>query len=154
MCSRGHSAAADAAVEFEASNQAALAAPVELAVSTRGDACHSDKVNLMRMIAPKCFEPCQASCAAMGRAVDEYSKHGKAAAQASVCQNQGAFRCFVAPAHVAECELLIRKAAKMGYSMPRSEGELNAMCSQAHTAAAESAVEVDASKPALAAPVE
>merc|ERR1712203_798363 len=89
-----------------------------------------------------------------GLAVEEYSKHGQAAAQAAVCQNQGAFRCFVTPAHVAECEPLIRKAAKMGYSMPRSEGELDAMCSHGHSASAESALESQVSNASLANPVQ
>merc|ERR1712187_398008 len=117
LCSHPHSSA----VEESKSLSQLMASSVALA-ATSGNACHSGKVALLHHFAPKCFVPCEASCPAVGLAVDAYFKHGQGAAEDSVCQNKAAWRCFVEPAHIGACTPLITKAAAFGYSMPKAAG--------------------------------
>merc|ERR1719210_56907 len=108
---------------------------VEALSAASGNACRHGKVGLLRHFAPQCFVPCEASCPAVGLAVDAYFKSGQGAAEDSVCHNKAAWRCFVEPGHVGACTPLITKAAAFGYSMPKSVGELDALCGRAHSSA-------------------
>merc|ERR1719210_2491137 len=110
---------------------------VEALSAASGNACRHGKVGLLRNFAPKCFVACEASCPAVGLAIDAYFKHGQGAAEDSVCQNKAAWRCFVEPSHIGACTPLITKAAAFRYNMPKSVGELDALCSRAHSIAAQ-----------------
>jgi len=135
LCSRYVAAAVAApdvvqAPALPAASQLVASSSAELSTQSAGDACHSGKVGLMRMFAPQCFVPCMGSCSAVGKAVDAYFASGVSAAEQSVCRHKSSWACFVTPNHIGACQPLVKKAAKFGYHMPRSMGELDSLCSR------------------------
>jgi len=90
--------------------------------------CMTGHAFLLYTMAPKCFKPCQRSCAAVGKVIKAFLGGGEDEARKNVCKHQSAFECFVQDDHLPACEKLLAQASKMGFYVPRSVDELHSSC--------------------------
>lgn len=80
-------------------------------------------------LAPECIGACEEVCEPLSEAINVFSTGGGEADIAkTVCQNQAAFACLVAPENLAKCSDVLSQAGGMGFKVPRTAAALSVGC--------------------------